>query len=187
MERAGFVLSGGRSSRMGHDKALLPFKGRTLVEYVAAEVRAVAGHVTLIGDPGKYSNFGYPLIQDIFPGCGPLAGIHAALSVSKAEWNLIVACDMPEVTAEFLATLIERAEAGNADAVVPAGPSGLPEPLCAAYRLRGASAVARALAAGIYKVMDGLAGLEIDLWRVPDSRYFHNLNTPQDWTCYSNG
>ncbi len=172
---------------MGHDKALLPFKGRTLVEHVAAEVFSVARNVTLVGNPARYTYLGYPVIQDILPGCGPLSGIHAALTVSKAEWNLIVACDMPEVTAEFLGRLMERAEAGTADAVVPAGPSGLPEPLCAAYRRRALKAIGGALASGVRKVTDGFAGLEIDVWRVAESRYFHNLNTPQEWTCYSNG
>lgn len=187
MERAGFVLAGGRSSRMGHDKALLPFKGRTLVEYIAAEVCAAAGNVTLVADPSRYANFGYPVIQDVIPGCGPLSGIHTALNASHAEWNLIVACDMPEVKAEFLCLIMERAEAGNADAVLPASPTGLPEPLCAAYRRRAAGAIAAALKRGVRKVTGGLEGLAIDIWRVDESRYFHNLNTPQEWTCYSNG
>jgi molybdopterin-guanine dinucleotide biosynthesis protein A len=187
MKRAGFVLAGGRSSRMGQDKALLLFKGRPLIEHVAGEVRGAAGIVTLVGDPSRYTYLGYPVIEDILPTCGPLSGIHAALTHSTAEWNLVVACDMPEVTAEFLGLMLERAAAGNADAVLPAGPSGLPEPLCAAYNRRSLEAIAAALASGVRKVTDGLRGLNIDIWRVADARYFHNLNTPQEWTCYSNG
>jgi len=172
---------------MGRDKALLPFKGRTLVECVAAEVHAVTGTVTLVGDVSRYSNLSYPVIEDIFPGRGPLSGIHAALSASRAEWNLIVACDMPEVTSDFLRKIVERAEGGGADAVLPAGPSGLPEPLCAAYRRRSLEAIAHALERGIRKVTDGLAGLAVDIWHVPESHYFHNLNIPQDWSSYPNG
>lgn len=172
---------------MGQDKALLQFKGRPLVEHVAGEVRGAAGTVALVGDPSRYTNLGYPVIEDILPACGPLSGIHAALTHSTAEWNLVVACDMPEITAEFLGMLIGRATAGSADAVLPAGPSGLPEPLCAAYHRRSLGAIAAALASGVRKVTDGLHGLEIDIWRVADSRYFHNLNTPQEWSCYSNG
>jgi len=187
MKRAGFVLAGGRSSRMGQDKALLLFKGRPLVEHVAGEVRGAAGNVTLVGDPSRYTYLGYPVIEDIFAACGPLSGIHAALTHSTAEWNLVVACDMPEVTAEFLGMMLERAAGGRADVVLPAGPSGLPEPLCAAYHRRSLEAIARALASGVRKVTDGLSGLKIDIWRVTDAHYFHNLNTPQAWTCYSNG
>src|SRR2546429_7170548 len=146
MKCAGFVLAGGRSSRMGQDKALLPFKGRTLLEHVAGEVHGAAGNVTLVGDASRYTYLGYPVIEDIVPACGPLSGIHAALTHSTAEWNLVVACDMPEVTAAFLGMMVERAAAGSADAVLPAGPSGLPEPLCAAYHRPSLKAVACALA-----------------------------------------
>jgi molybdenum cofactor guanylyltransferase len=187
MKCAGFVLAGGRSSRMGSDKALLPFKGITLVEHVAAQVYQIAGNVTLVGDPERYSNLSYPVIRDIYPARGPLSGIHTALAASQEEWNLIVACDMPEVTAEFLTRMIRRAERGKADAVIPAGPSGLPEPLCAAYSRRAFDVIARALERDIRKVMDGLIGLEIDLWRVPDSRQFHNLNTAAEWAGYCHG
>ena len=187
MKCGGFVLAGGRSSRMGSDKALLPYKGRTLVEHVAAQVHRAAGNITLIGDPDKYSYLSYPVIRDVYPGCGPLAGIHAALAASPADWNLIVACDMPELTAGLLARILRRAQSGNAHAVIPAGPSGLPEPLCAAYSLRALDGITQALERGIRKVMDGLRGLEIDLWRVPHSRPFHNLNTPAEWTSYSHG
>jgi molybdopterin-guanine dinucleotide biosynthesis protein A len=187
MKCAGFVLAGGKSSRMGSDKAVLPFKGITLVEHVAAQVHEAAGNVTLVGDPARYSNFSYPVIRDIFPARGPLSGIHAALAASQSDWNLIVACDMPEVTAAFLTRLIHRAERGNAHAVIPAGPSGRPEPLCAAYSHRALDEIARALDRGIRKVTDALTGLDIDLWRVPDSRQFHNLNTPAEWAGYCHG
>jgi molybdenum cofactor guanylyltransferase len=186
MIRAGFVLAGGRSSRMGRDKALLPFKGRTLLECVAAEVHQVTNAVTVVGNISRHSYLSYPVIEDIFPGRGPLSGIHAALAASCAEWNLIVACDMPEVTSDFLRKVLERAENGGADAVLPAGPSGLPEPLCAAYRRRSLEVIAGALERGIRKVIDGLAGLTVDIWRVPDARYFHNLNSPEDLSFYAN-
>lgn len=171
---------------MGRDKALLPFKGRTLVECVAAEVHAVTGNVTLVGDVSRHSYLSYPVIEDIFPGRGPLSGIHAALTASRAEWNLIVACDMPDVTSDFLRKVLDRAESGGADAVLPAGPSGLPEPLCAAYRRRSLEVIADALERGIRKVTDGLARLSVDIWRVPDPRYFHNLNSPEDLSFYAN-
>ena len=171
---------------MGRDKALLPFKGRTLLECVAAEVHAVTGAVTVVGDINRHSYLSYPVIKDVFAGRGPLSGIHAALTASGAEWNLIVACDMPDATSDFLRKLVERAESGEADAVLPAGPSGLPEPLCAVYRRRSLAAIADALERGIGKVTDSLAGLAVDIWHLPDARYFHNLNSPEDWSSYAN-
>ena len=187
MKCAGFVLAGGRSARMGRDKALLPFRGCTLIEHVAAEVKNITKQVSLVGDIRRYRNFSYPVVEDIFPGKGPLAGIHAALAASAADWNLIVACDMPEVTFGFLGRLLERAGAGCADAVLPVGSSGRAEPLCAAYHRRSLDAITRALTRGVRKVSDGLVELHVDFWPVADARFFRNLNTPQEWSSYSNG
>ena len=186
MNWAGFVLVGGKSSRMGCNKALLHIRNRTLAEQVAEQLRVVTNDVRLIGQVDTYGSLGYPVVEDLLKGCGPLGGIHAALSATHAQWNLVVACDMPEVTAEFLQRLIARAEAGSADAVIPAGPDGHPEPLCAAYHGRSLTEITNALEARTFKVMSGLSRLKVDVWRVPDARYFHNLNTRQDWLGYSN-
>src|SRR5262245_4257942 len=106
---------------MGRDKALLDLDGSLLACRVAEVVAAAAGQVALIGDPAKYGELGYPVYPDVFPGCGPLAGVHAALSATAADWNLVVACDMPGVEPEFLAGLLEHAERTAADCVLPAG------------------------------------------------------------------
>ena len=97
----------------------------------------------------------------------------------------MLACDMPEVTAEFLASLMERAEAGHSSAVIPMGPDALPQPLCAAYRRRCAAAVGHAIESRIHKITDSLATLDIEFWSVPHSNQFRNLNTPEEWDAYS--
>src|SRR5436305_14932538 len=96
MNRFGWVLVGGKSSRMGRDKALLEdASGEPLALRLAALRRGVCGEVALIGDPSKYADLGLRVFPDNFADAGPLAGIEAALRVTSAEWNLIVACDMP--------------------------------------------------------------------------------------------
>src|SRR5882672_6033560 len=98
---AGFVLTGGRSSRMGRDKALLPVAGSgpagglSLVERTAELVRGAAGSVILIGMPERYAHLGLPVVADIVEDCGPMGGLLTALHVTHADSNLIVACDMP--------------------------------------------------------------------------------------------
>jgi molybdopterin-guanine dinucleotide biosynthesis protein A len=184
VSKAGFVLAGGKSSRMGRDKALLPFRGGAMVSHAAATVAAAAGSATLIGDPQKYGHLGYAVIPDRSPGEGPLGGIESALSYTAADWNVVLACDMPAISAEFLRGLLDAAARLNADALVPAGPSGRLEPLSAVYHRRCLAALRSALGAGVRKVTDALAGLDVARWTVDDAACFENLNTPAEWACY---
>jgi molybdopterin-guanine dinucleotide biosynthesis protein A len=169
---------------MGRDKALLPFRGGALAGQVAATVAAAAGSATLIGNPQKYGHLGYPVLADRRSGAGPAGGIESALSYTAADWNLVLACDMPAISAEFLRGLLDAAERLNADALVPAGPSGRLEPLSAVYHRRCLAALRRALDQGVRKVTDALAGLEVARWIVDDAACFENLNTPEEWACY---
>ena len=83
--------------------------------------------------------------------------------------------------------LMETAEASGADCLIPVGPSGLLEPLCAAYHARCRTAIGEALGRNIRKVTDGFAGLKIGAWSVQESCWFQNVNTPEDWTRFLNG
>src|SRR5271157_4460011 len=134
--RMGFLLAGGKSSRMGTntDKAFLDFRGQSLLDRALTVMGEVCGRVTIVGDPAKFSKYG-PVVADIFPGCGPLAGIHVALINSTAELNLMLAVDMPFVSDELLAFLFAAArdEANSAIITVPRTSRGF-QPLCAIYR-----------------------------------------------------
>ena len=181
MGRAGFVLVGGRSARMGRDKALLPYRGATLLEHIAAQVRQAAGSVTLVGAPERYRHLPYAAIPDHLPGAGPAAGIHAALTATEADWNLIVACDMPALTAQFLRRLIEQAERTGGQALVPLSPSGRWQPLCAVYHRSSLVRFQDALSRGCRRLAEFVASLDVRLYPVPEEHWFINLNTPADW------
>jgi len=180
MRQAGYVLTGGASSRMGKDKALLPFRGTTLVEWVAQQVKTAAGSVTLVGSASRYGFLGLPLIEDQHAGCGPLSGIEAALAHSAAEWNLVVACDMPNLTAPFLSWILKEAVGGQEDIVMPAGAGGR-EPLCAVYRRTCLPAARDALAREQYKVSEAFRSMRIKLLPVSEQTALANANTPLDW------
>jgi molybdopterin-guanine dinucleotide biosynthesis protein A len=177
--RAGFVLTGGRSSRMGRDKAALPWGGATLVEYVAACVRAAASQVTLVGAPERYAHLGLPAIADRYQDCGPLGGICTALESTGADWNLIVACDMPGVTADFLSGLFEAAETADVDCLIPES-DGL-HPLCAVYHRRAGPVAKRQILSKSFKMHDFVASLQALTLPAPAASV-ENINTPQDWT-----
>lgn len=181
LAHAGFVLVGGLSSRMGRDKALLPLDGSTMVEHIAARVLAAAGSVTLIGPPERYRRLGYPVIADRVTGLGPLGGVFTALAVTQVDWNLIVACDMPGLTADFLADLLEAADAADADCVVPQTSFGL-QPLCAVYHRRCAIAAESAIHRKSLKMHDFISDLRAIAWPVSNPLHVANVNTPEEWS-----
>jgi len=186
--RAGWILAGGRSSRMGTDKALIEIEGRPLALRIADELAKSCGSVSLVGDPALYGTLGLPVVRDTFPGQGPLAGIEAALGASALEWNLIVACDMPALDSVTIETLF----AGFADCSVPEYADGRLEPLCAVYRRRCHAAIRTAIESGVRKVTDALQylrdeGFAIRYVRVANRAPFANLNTPDEMRRYLNG
>lgn len=183
MSRAGFVLVGGRSRRMGCDKARLPYRNGTLVGYLAGEVARAAGNVCLVGAPERYLDLPFPVIGDLFAGAGPVAGIHTALAVSQADWNLVVACDMPELTAEFLTALLDRAERARRQGLVPVSPDGRIQPLCAVYHRACLTVFEWALLSGRRQLAHVVAQLDLIAWPVPEARWFRNVNTPADWAA----
>jgi molybdenum cofactor guanylyltransferase len=182
MSRAGFVLAGGASRRMGRDKALLRVNGVTLVEQIASRVRAAAGSVTLIGSPEKYGHLGFSVVPDEVENCGPLGGLYTALRLTDAEWNVLVACDMPLVNEGFLRGLIEAAEGSDADCVVPEI-DGKIDPLCAVYHARVVHAAESAIHRKLFKMQDFVATLRASYWHVTDPRPLANVNTPAEWSA----
>jgi molybdopterin-guanine dinucleotide biosynthesis protein A len=175
---AGFVLAGGASTRMGRDKALLPWAGGTLLEHVAAAVREAAGSVTVIAPPGRYHHLGLDCVPDLIPGCGPLGGLYTALSLTGADWNLIAACDLPGLTAGFLTRMLDAARRAGRDALVPQTPDGL-QPLCAVYHRRLRAAAGAAIHRKSLKMHDFVSGIDALLWPVAEAAPLANLNTPE--------
>jgi molybdopterin-guanine dinucleotide biosynthesis protein A len=190
--RMGFLLAGGKSSRMGVDKALLEFGGETLLARALSVMGTVCGRRGIVGDPTRFERYESatcgPVVADIFPGCGPLGGIHAALVHSSAEFNLILAVDMPFVTTELLTFLFATAEAEDNRTVitVPRTSRGL-QPLCAVYRREFSVTAEQALRAGEYKVDAAFSSVptrvigadELAAAAFPEQCFF-NMNTPQD-------
>jgi len=189
---AGYVLAGGGSTRFGQDKALAEIGGRTMLLRMHELLGRVASKVTVIAAPEKYASLGIKCVADRWPGDGPLGGILTALEDAGAgnetsEWNLIVSCDMPFLTREWLAYLAERAAKSNAQVVFPHSVSG-PEPLCACWQTGAAAKLRSGFERGVRKVTEGIALLRSEVldehdWKRFDSagRLFWNMNTAADY------
>lgn len=173
---------------MGRDKALLEIDGVTMIDRAIDLIRVLGFDPVVVGgthETGKSSRAS--TIADDWPGAGPLGGIATALRDSEAPWNLMIACDMPYLTAEWLEFLMGRANGSTADAIVPMNEPG-PEPLCAVYAKHGESAIRAGLDEGLRKVTDGLARLRVTYlesseWKAFDSDgfLFKNMNEPADY------
>ncbi len=148
-------------------------------------IRSVCPDVAVVGDRNKFSAYG-TVIEDIYPGAGPLAGIHAALQKSAAELNLILAVDLPFVSADLLSFLLECAERTDAVVTLPRTSRGF-QPLCAVYRRGFATAAEKALRAGNNKIDALFAHVTTRIVDESELRaagfsekVFSNLNTPED-------
>lgn len=188
------VLAGGKSARMGRDKAFLPLEpdGPMLLEIVLNRLRGVAEDVLIVAnDVGRFEGFGARVVPDVMPGFGTLSGIHAALHGAAHEHCLIVACDMPLLNPEVLAYL--AAQPRTYDALVPQTPgvsrqgnSGqVYQTLHAIYARRCKDVVCAQLTRGDQRVVDLFPRIDV---RVPDRQAllaldpqeltFMNTNTP---------
>jgi molybdopterin-guanine dinucleotide biosynthesis protein A len=127
-----FVLAGGKSSRMGEEKAFLQFKGQLLLERALHTLRSLTPEVMIVGERAKFGKFG-PVVEDVFHARGPLGGIHAALTASATDLNVILAVDLPFVEARLLKFLLKRAQTTDAVVVLPRAAARL-QPLCSVFR-----------------------------------------------------
>ena len=192
---AGFILAGGASSRMGRDKGLLDFEGDPLIVHTARLIEPLVAQVTVVGSPRRYAKLGLRVIADDVQaqsrpdksGHGPLAGIVTALDATRSPWNLILACDMPYLSAEWLGWVLSRALRSRADAVIPRTERGL-EPLAAVYRQECGAKLAAVLARGVRKVSEAIAELRVEHvypreWSRIDPRglVLKNMNAPGDY------
>jgi len=183
------ILAGGRSTRFGgRDKSALVVDGRTIFDRQVSELSQIAGEILLVGGTIESGpRPGVTPIADLIPGCGPLGGVHAALSVARGERVIVVACDMPYVSAPFLAYLAGLAgEAGEFAAVVPQTERGY-HPLCAVYTHAVIAPIERRLAAGHFTMMDLLTDVRLrvvaaeEIARFGDPhRLLANVNTPAE-------
>src|SRR5436309_12456781 len=189
---AGYILAGGGSTRFGRDKALVEVGGRPMLERMIELLRRVTNQVRIVAVPSKYAAFGAEIVEDRWPGEGPLGGIitaleNAARSPRGYEWNLIVSCDMPFLTPDWLQFLANRAAKSNAQVVFPHSASG-PEPLCACWQTAAAAKLRSGFARGVRKVTEGIALLRAEVLDEADGkrfdsagRLFWNMNTAEDY------
>ncbi|NWF67537.1 MAG: molybdenum cofactor guanylyltransferase [Chloroflexi bacterium] len=181
------VIAGGKSARMGTDKAFVPLLGKPLIEHVLARVAGLGQSETLLitNQPAAYAHLKLPLYSDVLPEKGSLGGIYSALYYSAHPFTLCVACDMPFLNPSLLAHLLAQRGA-QVDVIVPRV-EGYPEGMHAVYSKACLPAIRARLDADQLKIIgfyDAVRVTYLDeaAW-LPFDRHglsFLNINTPEE-------
>ena len=179
MQVAGFVLVGGRSLRMGSDKARLPIGSRFLVEDIAEKLSRVTSSVALVGEPDKYRDLLLDCLPDHRLGLGPLAGIETAILCRRGELNLVVACDIPGIESAWLEDLVATAQKKPGTSVVSCDQLDQVQPLLAIYHSSSLAEIQDALRHRRLRLLDLISRLRPAY--VPIRGAIHNVNTPSEW------
>jgi molybdenum cofactor guanylyltransferase len=188
MKAAAIILSGGKSSRMGTNKALLKLNEKTTIERMVDTLKIYFDDIILVtNEMESYQFLGVKMVSDHYPGKGPLAGFHAGLMASDYDVNFITACDMPFISGELAATLVNMID--HHDALVPVI-NGKMQTLCGVFQKKNVTKIEECIENGrlpIKQLLDHLnvlyvtekelqAYTNIDLERV-----FFNMNHPHEY------
>lgn len=180
-EVTGVILAGGRSTRMGRDKATLIVDGQTLFERTRKMLHVVFERVLISGDRPDLATPDIPCVPDVYPGSA-LGGLHGALSAAETPWIFVVPCDLAYPDSELVKFLLTQRS--DCDLVVPRTPKGL-EPVFALYHKNCLPLMEEMLARGDYRIFDfyqqvRVTYIDVQTLPVAWTRAFMNLNTPDD-------
>lgn len=181
------ILAGGKSIRMGTDKAFLKIGQKTIIRHILDELQKELQDILIVSKKETcFEEMGVRIVTDIYPGNSPLVGIHAGLVYALNYYNLVIACDLPFINGKLVKLMVEQAQ--GADVLVPQKGKYL-QPLCAVYSKKCLGPIEESLSAGRLKVtafypkvkvkyidedkLSGLAGRD---------NLFFNINTPEDLT-----
>ena len=182
----GVILAGGQSSRMGSNKALLPYRGGRFIESIYRQMSGLFDELLLVtNSPEQYTFLGCRMVPDLYPGLGALAGLHAGLYHSRTPHIFAVACDMPYLNDTLIRALLARRH--QADVVIPESEDGL-EPLHAVYGQGCLPAMEQALLSGRRRIVSFFPHTRVNTFTSDhvatiDSTFssFSNINTPADY------
>jgi len=173
------ILAGGRSSRMGRDKSMLPVTGKPMIRHVYEQISPFFAQVLISSnEPALHGFLGATVVADEVGGKGPMMGIVSALRASASDVNFVIACDMPDVDTGLMRAMLRQAR--DCDAVVPKVGADLYEPLFAVYRKSVLPAMEEILRSGNNKIIDSYSRYRVRYVDLP-GRQFSNINTRAEY------
>lgn len=185
-EITGIVLAGGKSSRMGKDKAMCNFRDKPLVEYAIEALEPFCGEILLSTNlTGGYEKYGFALVNDDLKEIGPMGGIYSCLKKSKTKHNFVLSCDTPFIGKDLVKFIIDNIS-NDFDIVAPIHQNSLLEPLCAYYNISVLPELKTFIERRDFKLMGLLKSLRLKQLVIDNNlgfynqKLFNNLNTSED-------
>ncbi len=178
------ILAGGQSSRMGSNKALIPYFGKQLIQYSIDLGLQFTPDIIISANNRDFDYLHFPVVKDISAVKAPLAGVHSGLAASMTDWNLILTCDMPNITKELIDGLILELDE-HVMMVLPAH-DGFVEPLCGFYHKALIPLIESNLTAGKFSLLDLLGQAPhrlLEITGMPSEEItflFKNVNEKRD-------
>ena len=178
----GYILAGGKSSRMGTDKGLLLFEGKAMIQYVIEQMQPIFDKLVIVSNNPEYEKFGLEVIPDLIKDIGPAGGIYTALNHSDSQLNFMVSCDMPFVTKEAIEFMITNS---NESQIVLLENQGKLEPLFGVYSKECEEKWLQLIQQGKFKLQDMVLHFKVKTIPVENNEifaasFFKNINTKED-------
>lgn len=176
------LLAGGASRRMGTDKTQLLWHGERFILHIARQLSGFDEKLLSVNTAASLLPQPWTVVRDIYPGCGPMGGLQAGLSVCRSPWLFAVSCDLPLLDSS-LASFLTGMTGEKWDAVIPVTPDGRTHPLCAVYRKNLSALFEANLCAGKYGLMDTLSACSVRYVALDAAfaKMTGNVNTPADY------
>jgi molybdenum cofactor guanylyltransferase len=184
VEITGFVLAGGKSSRMGCAKGLVEFQGKPMILHMLEKLQPLCTNVYINSNEPDYQKFGYSIIPDIIKDIGPIGGLYACLKSSNTKFNVFLPCDVPLLDISLIEQLIHNKN--KAQIVIPVHPNGHFEPLISVFQKSVLTSIAKNISQGIFRVDALLNQNSFFCLRICNqvkeysANQFHNINTRSD-------
>ncbi len=177
---AAIILAGGKSSRMGYDKSLLPVNGKPMIQHIYEQLRPCFDSIIISSDDSeKYSFIDAEVIPDIVPGQGPIMGVLSSLEASSFDLNFVVACDVPVINFTFIRKMIR--ESVGYDGVIPRWEKSKYEPLFGIYRKSMIDPIREIFEAGKRKITEAYDKCKIKYIDISGEEWYKNLNTMEEY------
>jgi molybdenum cofactor guanylyltransferase len=178
---SGILLAGGKSTRMGEDKAFLRYGNQFLYEYSLSVLKKICNEIFISTSNPQFVSTNLRIIEDEHTGIGPIGGIYSCLKQIKNKYAIILPCDLPMITLEIIAVLTENLK-GN-EVVIALNDQNLPEPLIGIYSNSVIPIIEKMIVSNNFKMHDLFNNVKSDFVKIPGATHniFRNINSPKEF------